>query len=656
MRAFKSFFIFELKRFFDKRNTILILLLLFLSLIFIQIGISEYKYTLNRKEKFQEFEKTKVSHYINYTQYGAYGVRMLFVPAPISLFFINSCVIPDMTSYVDSGERLKIYNSLKGKNIFDQKKFGFTDFSGIILFFGSLLALFYGYETFNNDEYLKFLSTISSKKHVFYSMLFSRIVLMFLVFLAITGSALLLIIVNGFYVPINVYFLYFILSILIFSLFFFSIGTIIGTLRSKIIGITTVLSCWFLLLYFIPTAVNTYIASRSDLLTPIYKLEMDKLKILMDFERKALEKRGIFKEVDDSERDDALSYLNNEFKQILSLEEKMRDQMKNNISIFQKLSMFFPPTFYLSVTNEISSRGYENLIDFYSHAQSLKRKFVKFYIEKMFFKNFSKVDPFVKGDENVFYAQSRLPGNFTVGVMVNLFYIAALLWVSYSRFRKALFRLQDKENSGAPPRELKLKKGEFTVLVSEGDLLKNQLFNLWSGETGELQKKGYTIKISIDNHDIAAEKSRKKIFYICHPENIPGDIKAGDFLSFIRRLEKIPGKDAANFGTHMSLKSIAGKRFNRLKNHEKGEIILEVLRMKRTQIYLLHDIARGMPIEFTIQLKKRMEELKEEGALVVYLTPDELINIKSIKKGQSFYASTTWGQLLDHYKELLDIE
>ena len=656
MNTFRSFFIFELRRFFGKRNIILIFLLLFLSLALTQISISEYKNTLNRKEKFQEIERTKVSQYISYTQYGGYGVRMLFVPAPISLFFMNSCVIPDMTSYVDSGERLKIYNTLKGKNLFDQKKFGFSDFSGIILFFGSLLALFYGYETFNNSDYLKFLSSISTKKHAFYSVLLSRIVMMFLVFLAITGSALLLTIINGLYIPTNVYFLYFILSILIFSLFFFSIGTIIGMMRSKIIGITTVLSCWFILLYFIPTAINTYIASRSDLLTPVYKLEIDKLKILMDFERKAIEKSGIFKEVDDSERENALSYLNNELKQILSLEGKMRDQMKNNISIFQKLSMFFPPTFYLSVTNEISSRGYENLIDFYNYVQSVKREFVTFYTEKMFFSNFSEIEPFLKGDKNVFYAQSRLPGNFTVGVLVNLFYIAALFWVSYSRFRKALFGLPHNVNSGSPPRELKLKKGEFTVLVSEGDLLKNQLYNLWSGETGELQKKGYTIKISIDDHDISSEKSRENFFYICHPENIPGDINAGDFLYFIRRLKKIRGKEAADSSTHMGLKSIEGKRFNRLKNHEKGEIILKVLRMNGTQIYLLHDIARGMPIEFTIQLKKRMDELKEEGALVIYLTPDELINLKSIKKGRGFYASTTWGQLVDHYKELLDIE
>ncbi len=660
MRTFKSFFIFESRRFFGMRNTILILLLLFLSLIFIQIGINEYKNTLNRKEKFQEFEITKVSHYINYTQYGAYGVRMLFVPSPISVFFINSSVIPDMTSYVDSGEQLKIYNPLKGQNIFALKKFGFSDFSGIILFFGSLLALFYGYETFNNDEYLKFLSTVSSKKRVFYSVLFSRIILMFLVFFVITSSAFLLIIINGLYVPMNVYFLYFILSILFISLFFFSIGTIIGTLRSKIIGITTLLSCWFLLLYFIPTAVNTYIASRSDLFTPLYKLEIDKLKILMDFEKRAIEKAGIFKKVDDAERELALNYWNNELKKILALEEDMRNQMKNNISLSQKLSMFFPPTFYLSLTNEISSRGYENLIDFYNRAQSLKREFVRFYMEKKFFSNFSKVESFVKGDENVFYAQSRLPGNFTESVFINLLYIVGLFWVSYSRFRKSLFILPNHENLESYPRELRLKQGEFKVLVSEGINLKNQLFNLFFGETEELRKKGSPIKVYIGDQDITEneEEDRNDFLYICHPENIPGDIRAGDFLAFIRRLMKKPRKKTEDLHATapLDIKSILGKRFSRLSNPEKGEIILAILRMKQRRFYLIHDIARGMPIEFTIQLKERMEKLKDEGSLVIYLTPDEIINVKSIRKDRGFYESATWGQLVDHYKGLLDIK
>ncbi len=651
MSTFKTFFVFEFKRFFGVRNLITILLLLFFSLVFIQTGINEYEGMLGRKDKFQEFERTKVRQIINYSQYGAYGIRMLFVPAPISVLFFNSGVIPEeMTSYVDSGERLKIYNSLKGKNIFDVKKFGFTDFSGILLFFGSLLALFYGYETFNNAEYLKFLSTLSSKNRVFLSMLFSRIIMMLLLFLIIAASALLLIALNDLYVPINTYLFFFALSIFLVLLFFFSIGTIIGTLKSKIIGIITLLSCWFLLLYFIPTAVNTYVTDRSDLITPIYKLEMDKLKILMDFERRNMEKYGISKygEQDDTEREIIQSYWNNEYVKLQALEEDMENQMDTNISLSQKLSMFFPSTFYLSVTNEISSRGYENLIDFYKVVLELKRKFFKFYMDKVYFSNYTEVESFVKEDENVFPARSRLPRNFIAGVSINFFYVVVLFWLSHHYFRRSLFILPKNEIPGAFPRNMKLKKGEFKVLVSEGDLFKDQLFNLLSGETGEFKRKGFAGEILIDDVNITTEKNRDNFLYLCHPEDIPGDIKASDFLSLTRRLLRVKSKKP-------DIKTIGRKKFSRLQNHEKGEVLLAVLEMKKKGIFLVHDAARGMPIEFTVQLKEKMEALKEEGALVLYLTPDELINVKSLKRGQKFYESATWCQLVDHYKGLLDI-
>lgn len=654
MRTFKTFFIFEFKRFFGRRNIIISVLLLFFSLVFIQNGINDYKSLLDHRDKFQEFERTKTTQYINYSQYGAYGIRMLFAPAPISVFFINSSVIPDMTAYVDSGEQLKIYKPLKGKNIFDLNKFGFTDFSGILLFFGSLLALFYGYETFNSDEYLKFLSTISSRKQVFFSMIFCRIIMMLLFFLFILLSALLVITLNDLYVPIDWFLASFALVIILLLLFCFSIGTIIGTLHSKIAGITALLSCWFVLLYFIPTVVNAYIVDKSDLITPIQNLEMDKLKILMDFEKRSIDNLGISKygQQDEAERQNILNYFANDFKKIQALEENIQIQMEKNISLLQKISMFFPSTFYLSVTNEISSRGYENLIDFYKYVQALKREFFKFYIDKVYFSNFTTVESFVKKDENVFPGRSRLPVYFIAGILVNLFYVVGLFVVSYSRFKKSLFMLPENETPGAYPRNLKLKKGQFKVLVSEGDLFKNQLFNLLSGETGEFKKKGFAGEVLLDGVDITSEKSKARFLYLCHPENIPGDIRVPDFLSFIRRLMEVKKNTKNN---DLKMKTVGRKKFSRLKTHEKGELMLAVLGMKTQHIYLVHDIARGMPIEFTVQLKEKLAALKEEGSLVLYLTPDELINVKSIKKGQKFYESATWCQLVDHYKGLLDI-
>jgi len=638
MHTFKAFFILEFKRFFGKRNGMLILMLFLLSLLFIQNGINEYKNILDHKEKFQEIEESKVSSYISYRVYGAYGFRMLFVPAPITIFFNKSGVISDMTSYVDSGERLIIYNSLKGKNVFNLKKWGLTDFSGIILFFASLLALFYGYETLSNAEYFKFLSTLASPGKVFFSLLVSRIILMLLLFMFITAGCLLLFMLNNLHVPLDKYILYFLLLVFLISIFFFVMGTAFSTIKSKIIGLSSLLSIWFILLFIVPTVINSYIANQADVITPIYRMEMDKFKILSDFENRYIENEGPFtpgKKVTPSMQNRVLSFMKNEFVKLQDLEEDMRNQMERKISLFQGLSTIFPSSFYVSVNNEISSRGYENLIEFYKYVLKLKWKFVEFYLDKVYYTNFSKVESFIKDDENVFHSQSRLPGFFIIGILVTVFYIAGLFWVSYIRYKGALNSIHENADAPSMPADLELKKGQFKVLVSEGDLFKNQLFNRYS----------------------RSEEGREgKFLYLCHPENIPGDIKSGDFLFFIKRLVQTRGKEPVELRLSATIKAISWKKFSRLKNHEKGEIILAVLEMKRKEIYLVYDAARGMPIEFTVQLKEKMQQLKEEGAMVIYLTPDELINVQSIKKRHGLHESTTWCELVDHYKGLLDIQ
>lgn len=106
------------------------------------------------------------------------------------------------------------------------------------------------------------------------------------------------------------------------------------------------------------------------------------------------------KEIPQSERDLFENYIKNEFKKVLDLEVEMQSQMKTNILLYQKLSILFPSTFYSSATNEISSKGYDNLIDFYLTTHKLNIDFVRYYTNQVFYyNNFAKVKSFIKGDE-----------------------------------------------------------------------------------------------------------------------------------------------------------------------------------------------------------------------------------------------------------------
>lgn len=116
----------------------------------------------------------------------------------------------------------------------------------------------------------------------------------------------------------------------------------------------------------------------------------------------------------------------------------MARETSTNIQFFYKLSLVFPTTFYHSTANEISSKGYKNFLEFFSYILNLKEKFGRFIIDKRYYSEDSKVISFVKADENMFYAQSRLPNYFWLGVALIFLYSIGLVFLSYFLFKKSL--------------------------------------------------------------------------------------------------------------------------------------------------------------------------------------------------------------------------
>ena len=395
---------------------------------------------------FQNFERLKVEQYNNYNQYGAYGFRILFIPSPLSIYYVNSSTISELTANVDSSERLNIYNSFKGRTLFAEKSGGFKDFSGIMLLLGSLLVLYVGYEAFIHKDYLRFMSGFVDYKKFFFSIVLSRVFNFILLFLLNAAVAMILLKINGIKFSDHEYshFAIYLGILVLMMVFFFAAGTIAGSFKSSFAGFVTLIISWFVLVFLVPGIVNTITARKSDNIASTYNLELQKLTNIMDFEKHALKKVGATTENNiESVKKLIEKYWNKEFKQIQSLEKKLENEMEKNIRHFQNLSLIFPSTFYLSAGNEISSKGYENFILFFGYIQTLKEKFVRFYIDHRYYSDTpldkpTNVESFIKGNENLFNAKSRLPKSFFQGVLLILVYIIGLLAVSYFRFIKSL--------------------------------------------------------------------------------------------------------------------------------------------------------------------------------------------------------------------------
>jgi hypothetical protein len=232
MKFFTSIFKIKLKSFFKLQYVIAGVLLIVLALSFCLVGIIQFKDVEKTRKEFRELEDLKVLMYFNYTYYGVAGLQLLMVPGPGTVLFHNSTAANELKAHIDAGDILTIFSTYLGKELFREKPGGYKDFAGVILLFGSLLALFIGFQTPKQKEFLRFISGMAGLKKTFTAIILAKVILFF-IYLAVTLAlaAVLMVICN---VPISMeslgYMLYFLLAMTAVILFFDAWGTLLGSL------------------------------------------------------------------------------------------------------------------------------------------------------------------------------------------------------------------------------------------------------------------------------------------------------------------------------------------------------------------------------------------------------------------------------------------
>jgi len=522
---FKSVLAFESKKFFTWRNFKLFLALFIVLAVFLLEGVSDYKTLSESKKYFQDMERDKVSRYIHYTLYGIRGVRLLLIPSPISVMFNDLSVYSSMAANVDTGEGLYIYNSFKGKELFDESS-GYMDFSGIVLLFGCFFALLYGFFATQNKSNLKFLEDISGSKKFFLSIVLARIILFNLAVLLLSGLSLLWLLIWGIN-AINSYFLSFILELILVTTIFILIGAVCDSIRKKVKKFTIPVIVYFLLLLFIPWLVQKVIYTEAaKSIKSIYEFEYEEFKVIMELERRLYERFGVWKSggvAPDKIQSAIQECLDIEYKKLREYEEKRLAGIYRRIKTYQAISAIFPTTFYLSVNKEISSKGFLNFIEFYKYAYKMKYEFIKFYIIRKYNNPYPEkgVESFIKGSEDIFQSQSQLPFTFWWGNGLMLFYIAVLFFRLYRATAKQLTHETKKP-------QIIFKKDENTLLVlCKNDQVKEDIFRFYKGQ----EKTAYLDKITVDFH-FNGLQVKTVLKYFSRLAGVDQD-KAVDYLSML---------------------------------------------------------------------------------------------------------------------------
>lgn len=656
MKKFSAFFVKECKRFLCRRNLAFLLVIALLVVWGGKSKTSRYKKELADSKEFQKFEELMFKKIMSYDRYSVEGVDVLFLPAASTIFFACPAVLSQLSANIDTIIALKIVNNCKSKTIFSGNSLYSLNFSNIVLLPGSILALFFGFGSLRKNEYLKMLSSNWTTVKVYMSIILTRGILLTLTLLFMTGIMLIVVAAGKVALTASDFsgLLDYLAVSLLMLLFFFFAGVIAGRIRSKVIGIIVLVAVPFIFLEVIPGITAAIIDGKSTEIPSTVKVENDKLQIINEFEKKTEKKYGKFSKNNmDVEREIVEGYWNDEYKRMEALELNLKNEIARVIASQDDLSAYFPTTFYISTCNEASSRGYLSYLEFYGYLIRLRRELLRFWIDRVYYNDPKIFVSFVKGNENLFTSKSRRPGKFAKGVSLNLGYVILLMIISYLQFYRSMHFIKKETLSKTGKADIKFKKGDISLWKTEGDIFKDLLYNLFSGNTSGLVKKGFKGRMQLDNLDIVSTPYTGVFRYICRPEDLPKELRVRDFVSFFASYDHVPRDEWKAILDRPEIKKIKNKTVCELKKYETLNTLLTVTYMKKSPVYIINDAAAGMPFESSIRLKDRMDELVKTGALVVYLYETEMAVADNDREGPEDVEKQYF---VDGYQWLLYVE
>jgi len=627
---FWGFFLLDFRRFFTKRNIFIISAVFLILIISVHHDIESYKNLPIKIQNSKKIQKEYFKAIRNYDDYSSLGVYLYFFPSPTGVLFQNTTLSPDNTAKVDSIVKVEILENLKGKTASRGIELGRQDFSSLVLWFVTILALLYGYEAMETRDFLlsftgflhrvKFFSAIIVSRFLIISSAFLTIFIGVLFFLRVRGLEF----SSGDYTGLKGYAIVTLLMIL----FFIILGSILGTLSSIKFSIIAILGVVIFFNVILPRFTQTIVEKKFPDIVQSYKAEMEKFRIVSDFESSSEEESGVFnrKQIE-SEKKLVEKYKSISLKEIEDKENRLIKDFKDAVSKTQKLAVLNPSTFYLLTCNEVSSKGYKNFLEYYEFVTTMWIKFSMFWIDRVFYHDHKIIVNFIKKDEDIFRSRSLLPGYYYSGLLVILVEIILLFALAYYRFNRWLYP-KPSNPEAFKHADMKFAKGKHYTLIVERPDFSRQFMNKICGQGGTLPW-----HIELQRTDLHG-KTNLPFFYIPNYKKIPGDIKIRDLLRLFKILLKPALADWEDAYGSLD-KQLLKKRYKNLKMLDKVAVLLSLARLVPVKIYVLMDFVQGITDSDKSKLPDYMGILKYRESTVIdivsvhnyWQVPDECFTV-----------------------------
>lgn len=166
---------------------------------------------------------------------------------------------------------------------------------------------------------------------------------------------------------------------------------------------------------------------------------------------------------------------------------------------------------------------------------------------------------------------------------------------------------------------LQVKAGETFVLLSSGERVSNHLINIFTGRERDFSG---TVKIDQQNILTDLKELRKNLVYIGKESDWPPVIRIKDIMGFLRRITRISEEEYEEFKIKMNLDQLNCYRINDLEEVEKRRLLFSIVQLGKSNNYVIHDLAKGMPIDFILEFKENIRQLKHNGCSILYISDD----------------------------------
>ena len=439
-----EFLRFEASRLFRDRRILGVGGLVLLVTVFLSIsGVHNYFTFQKEKEAFQKYEKMRIPQYVNYSQYAALGFRVLFEPSPMGIFFESGRLLTKLESNVNMSELVFIYNVHKGRKLFIVRGY-FSDVFGFLFITGTLLMVYAGFMTFPAPPDLALKLQFMGFSRLYWGTIVLRLVVIEILFSILLLPVFMLMLFGPVHFSSTEWHHLLAVSLLLLLLmaFFFVLGVFLKSIRRPR-GQTLLWAFvfWFILTLLTPELIMEIVYARSRKLPTNESLNFQKLRTVLENEARAVrhvERMRKRKDVDMKKvvQEQVQYFMDNIHLLNRNVELNLTRSVKGLIRQYEHASLLIPTQFFVFVNREVSGLGYYGYLDFKSHIMHMQEKFMRYFFEQHYSLRKTRVESFIREDENVYRSTSYIPGMYWLGFLLTLLYTLILAGIGHRRYRR----------------------------------------------------------------------------------------------------------------------------------------------------------------------------------------------------------------------------